>query len=49
MNVCLMIRLLKGYGEAVSFLGMDEAAPMQSLEGYLYEFIKSNSQVTNLL
>ena len=34
-----------GFGEAVSWLGMDEAAPLSSLENYLYDFIKSNLKV----
>lgn len=34
-----------GFGEAVTWLGMDEAAPLSSLESYLYQFIKSNLKV----
>ena len=43
--IAIVIMLLEGFGEAVSFLGMDEAAPLSSLEGYLYDYIKSNPQV----
>jgi len=34
-----------GFREAVSFLGMDEAAPLSSLDGFLYDFIKLNKKV----
>ena len=34
-----------GFREAVTFLGMDEAAPLSSLDSYIYDFIKMNSKV----
>ena len=37
--------LLAGFREAVTFLGMDEAAPLSSLDSYIYDFIKINSKV----
>ena len=38
-------KIFKGFREAVSFLGMDEAAPLSSLDGFLYDFIKLNKKV----
>ena len=38
-------KIFKGFREAVSFLGMDEAAPLSSLDGFLYDFIKLNEKV----
>ena len=37
--------LLAGFREAVTFMGMDEAAPLSSLDSYVYDFIKINSKV----
>ena len=34
-----------GYGEAVDFLGVDEASPLSSLEDYLYNFQKVNPKL----
>ena len=34
-----------GYGEAVEFLGVDEASPISSLEDYLYNFQKLNPKL----
>ena len=34
-----------GYGEAVEFLGVDEASPISSLEDYLYNFQKVNPRL----
>eukprot|EP00092_Neocalanus_flemingeri_P024502 GFUD01026570.1.p1 GENE.GFUD01026570.1~~GFUD01026570.1.p1 ORF type:complete len:491 (+),score=99.26 GFUD01026570.1:57-1529(+) len=34
-----------GYGEAVNFLGFDEASPLSSLEDYLYNFKKLNPKL----
>jgi len=34
-----------GYGEAVEFLGVDEASPISSLEDYLYNFQKVNPKL----
>jgi len=34
-----------GFREAVTFLGMDEAAPLSSLDSYVYDFIKINNKV----
>ena len=44
---CLVvyIHILAGFREAVTFLGMDEAAPLSSLDSYVYDFIKKNSKV----
>ena len=39
------IHILAGFREAVTFLGMDEAAPLSSLDSYVYDFIKKNSKV----
>ena len=40
--------LLAGFREAVTFLGMDEAAPLSSLDSYVYDFIKINSKVESI-
>jgi len=34
-----------GYSEAVQFLGIDEAAPLKSLEGYLYNSAVENTNI----
>ena len=41
--------LLAGFREAVTFMGMDEAAPLSSLDSYVYDFIKINSKVKSIL
>ena len=40
--------LLAGFREAVTFMGMDEAAPLSSLDSYVYDFIKINSKVNSI-